>query len=335
MTVMNNIKRKKVSVIVPVYKVESFLVRCLDSLSRQSLRDIEIVVVDDASPDRCGEICEKYAAKDDRFKVIHHSENKGLSAARNTGIANATGDYLMFVDSDDYVHNDFCKLPYEYAVKFMSDLVIFKFQRVDQNNSVINHKKDSFKYKKYAFLQSGYKSQSEALDLLQCNSIGIGHAVWNKLYHKKIFEDVSYPEGFLFEDAGTTYKTIIKATRIYYLDNFLYYYCLRPDSITTLNTEKALNDWVTMHIQQYHDLMEWGRYSREKLDLFLQYFAMEYCIRGKRDSSNSQYTFCENALRSCKSVSKEFTPKRKFLFFMLKYCPSLFELICVLWGKKS
>ncbi len=93
--------RPLVSVIVPVYKVEDVLARCLDSLCRQSLKEIEILLVDDASPDRCGEICEEYAEKDSRFRVIHHPENRGLSAARNTGIAQASADYLMFVDSDE------------------------------------------------------------------------------------------------------------------------------------------------------------------------------------------------------------------------------------------
>ena len=122
------ISQPLVSVIVPVYKVEDVLSRCLDSLCRQSLRDIEIILVDDASPDQCGEICEQYAAKDTRFKVFHHSEIRGLSAARNTGIAYASADYLMFVDSDDWVHEEFCKLPYECAVQQQVELVFFCHQ---------------------------------------------------------------------------------------------------------------------------------------------------------------------------------------------------------------
>ena len=118
-------ERKKVSVIVPLYNVEKYLARCLDSLCRQSLREIEIILVDDGSTDSSGEICEAYAAKDARFKVIHHTENKGVSVVRNTGVAHASGDYLMFVDSDDYVHEDYCRLPYEYAVKYHADLVMF------------------------------------------------------------------------------------------------------------------------------------------------------------------------------------------------------------------
>ena len=102
-----------VSVIVPVYKVEKYLVRCLDSLRGQSLHDIEIILIDDASPDSCGKICEEYAAKDVRFKVIYHAENRGLSEARNTGIKHAIAEFLMFVDSDDWVQEDFCKEAYE------------------------------------------------------------------------------------------------------------------------------------------------------------------------------------------------------------------------------
>ena len=129
----SEISQPLVSVVVPVYKVEDVLSRCLDSLRRQSLQDIEIILVNDASPDRCGEICEQYAAEDRRFKVIHHPENRGLSAARNTGIAHASADYLMFVDSDDWVHEDFCKLPYECAVQQQADLVIFCHQFIDRN----------------------------------------------------------------------------------------------------------------------------------------------------------------------------------------------------------
>ena len=123
-------RRPLLSVIVPVYKVEDVLSRCLDSLCRQSLQNIEILLVDDASPDRCGAICEAYAEKDPRFRVIHHPENRGLSATRNTGIAQASADYLMFVDSDDWVHEDFCKLPYECAEQTGADLVMFGYRNI-------------------------------------------------------------------------------------------------------------------------------------------------------------------------------------------------------------
>ncbi len=163
-----------VSVIVPVYKVEDCLVRCLDSLCRQSLRDIEIIIIDDASPDRCGEICEEYAARDARIKVIHHSENRGLSAARNTGIKEAAADYLMFVDSDDYVHEDFCKLPFGCAVHYQADLVLFRFKNTAQKKLIGGQ----FYKNIIASAASGYRTQIEALDLLHRE---IEQYAWNKL----------------------------------------------------------------------------------------------------------------------------------------------------------
>ena len=111
-----------VSVIVPIYQTEKYLPRCLDSLQRQSLPNIEILLVDDGSPDNCSAICDDYATKDERFKVFHQ-EHAGTSAARNLAISMANSEYLMFVDSDDWVHKDFCKDAYECAVLYKADVV--------------------------------------------------------------------------------------------------------------------------------------------------------------------------------------------------------------------
>lgn len=165
-----------VSVIVPIYNVESTLKRCLDSLCKQSLRDIEIILVNDSSSDRSGSICEEYAAKDARYKVIHHLQKRGLSAARNTGVANAISDYLMFVDSDDWVHGDFCKYPYECAVCHQADLIMFKYLRIGTCcfcEPSIPVSEDS--------ILSDYKTRWQAMDLLLRN---IGSYAWNKLYRK-------------------------------------------------------------------------------------------------------------------------------------------------------
>ena len=245
-----------VSVIVPVYKVEDCLSRCLDSLCRQSLKNIEILLIDDASPDRSSKICEHYAARDARFKVLYHTENKGLSEARNTGIAKATSNYLMFVDSDDWVHEDFCKDAYECAVNYGVDLVMFRHARIAMPiffpcNTRIEHT-----------MQSGYKTRMEAMDILLNIT---NHNVWNKLYRKELFFNIFFPPGCLYEDVGTTYKTVWRASRIYFLDKTLYYHCYHAGSITTIKTEKSFHDWFEMHMQRYHDLASWG-YPLEKLN---------------------------------------------------------------------
>ena len=97
-----------ISVIVPVYKVEEYLYECIDSIRRQTYKDLEIILVDDGSPDNCGMICDEYAKNDERIRVIHQN-NAGLSSARNKGIENASGDYLCFVDSDDFISDDYCE----------------------------------------------------------------------------------------------------------------------------------------------------------------------------------------------------------------------------------
>ena len=312
-----------VSVIVPVYKVEDVLTRCLDSLCRQSLQNIEIILVDDASPDRCGEICEQYAVEDARFKVIHHPENRGLSAARNTGIAHASADYLMFVDSDDWVHEDFCKLPYECAVHQQADLVLFCFQFIDKDGLPgLKMKADNQDSRKLTRL--------EAIDLMMYK---IWFAAWNKLYCRKLFQSVSYPEGCFYEDVGTTYKTVLLADTIYYLDNILYFHCHHDGSISTLKTEAAFSDYFEMCMQLYRDLVAWG-YPEDKLEPLLNTISLTYCMRKKPEAGDANYAFCRKAVQSAKHIPKDFTWKRKVLFVLLKYCPSLFELACTLYGKK-
>ena len=316
-----------VSVIVPVYKVEDVLARCLDSLCRQSLREIEIILVDDASPDRCGEICEKYAAEDTRFKVIHHPENLGLSVARNTGIAHAFADYLMFVDSDDWVHEDFCKDAYECSVKHETDIVVFCYERIGFPNTFLKAQSA------VSNIQKGKKTKLEAIHFLLKGNGPATWTTWNKLYRKDLFKKVCYPPGYLYEDIGTTYKLVWCASNVYYMDKVLYYHCYHEGSITTLKTEKALHDRIKMCMQQYHDLAMWG-YAANELDIFLKKVALSYCIHKKPDADDATYAFCQNALQSAKQIPEDFTWKRKVLFVLLKYCPLLFELVCTLWGKK-
>ena len=323
---IEKVMKPLISVIVPVYKVEDFIICCLDSLSRQSLRDIEIILIDDASPDRCGEICEEFVAKDSRFRVFHHEVNRGLSAARNTGIKEATADYLMFVDSDDWVHKDFCKLPYECAVQYGADLVIFNRLRVKKFKNCQNEY-----FNNYGSIASGYKTKWEILNLL--SSRDCGQAAWNKLYRKELFKDVSYPEGYICEDIGTTYKLVLAASCIYYCNRILYFWRIRDGSISSLKTNKSLNDYIEMSKQQYHDLTAHG-YPVKKIDQRLKDIAFEYCIRKKRDLADTDYVYFSKTLKSSDQIPKGFSRRHKILFVLFKYCTPLFELICVLWGKK-
>ena len=322
-----------VSVIVPVYKVEDYLNRCFNSLCRQSLKDIEILLIDDASPDRCGDICEQYAAKDIRFKVIHHPKNKGLSEARNTGIRLAKADFLMFVDSDDWVHKDFCKDAYKCAMHYQADLVIFLSRRIKNTKSIWDvcyHMHGGSYNNSTTSQQSGYKSRMEAMDLLHQ---GAGPAAWNKLYRKELFRDISFPPGYLCEDTGTIYKTIWKASSIYFLNKILYYYCPRIDSITMMKTDKYLYDRTELCLQQYHDLAKWG-YPPVKLNEVLIRFSLLYCMNKKPDTSDKYYTFFANVLLKNDLIPNNLTKRQKVMLVLYRDYRPLFELLCALYHKK-
>jgi len=202
-----------ISVIVPVYNVEPYLRECLDSILAQTFRDLEVILVDDGSTDGSGRICDEYQRKDNRI-VVFHAENHGLSAARNLGIDNAHGEWLMFVDSDDWVKPEFCMLPYQTAIEHKADMVIFGIMRVhrDLTESLIDLE------------LNGEVTQEQAVSYGR-------NAAWNKLYRRELFDGIRYPARRLYEDALTTYKTIYQAKKIIFLNIPLYYYRSRDGSI--------------------------------------------------------------------------------------------------------
>lgn len=315
-----------VSIIVPVYRVEAYLTRCLDSLCQQSLTDIEVIVVDDASPDGCGAICDEYAAKDPRFKVLHLPENRGLSAARNLAMEHACGKYLMFVDSDDWVHKDFCQAAYNCAEQNQADLVMFNYARVIHSDVVRNAQP-----KVFVGFKEGLQTKEESLDMMLEDG---GNAAWNKIYRKELFEGITYPEGFLYEDTGATYKLVFKTARFYFLDQTLYFQYIRPNSITQSKvSQKALSDRAKLNTQRYRDLRAWG-FESDMLEFRFINFALWYLAYQKRDMANPDYAHLAQAIQTCPKAPKLFSWKRKILFYTYKYCPWLYDLFFTLRGTK-
>ena len=315
-----------VSVIVPVYKAEKYLKRCLDSLCRQSLENIEILLIEDASPDQCGEICNEYAANDIRFKVIHNKKNKGVSAVRNLGVVNAAGEYLMFVDNDDWVHEDFCKDAYECAVHNRADLVMFGYQQIimDGKSNLNGH------FNFTALAGEGLKTREEAIDLAL---IAFGMVPWNKLYHRSLFKDIYYPEGQIFEDTATSYKIIWKASQIYCIDKVLYYYFRHSDSITIQRVSREIfRAKFRVYRQMFYDLLVWG-FCSERFEQLKILCAFNYCKRMPMDFSDSCYTFFADVLRNTKKVPQDFTQKQKIMVKIFQTSPKLFDLLCTLWNK--
>lgn len=217
-----------VSVIIPVYKVEDYLRQCVDSVINQTYKGLEIILVDDGSPDNCGAICEEYAAMDSRVRVIH-KENGGLSDARNAGLNIATGEYILFVDGDDYIDSSLV----EKVVSVMdqgNDLVAFRFCRVRQDGNVTEG--DLFSEGSWSLGTSEERSRFYAKTLLQYK---IGWEACTRMFRRDMIEEMN----LRFEDnrrifAEDLYFSIcycLKANRIVCMEDVLYYYRFRDNSI--------------------------------------------------------------------------------------------------------
>ncbi len=251
---MNIIKNTpEISIIVPVYKVEQYLQRCLDSILAQTFTDFEAILVDDGSPDSCGEICDKYAQNDSRIKVLH-KENGGLSSARNAALDIATGKYVMFVDSDDWVEPDFCKSAYELVSNKGVDIVSFGF-----NNVIIDDKSQIKKTLPRATQAPRFIHLSEAIEQLITRKDVIFNLAWNKIYIRELFDDVRFPVGRTYEDNATTYLLFIKAKKIYVSDVILYNYVKRNDSISAIwNKPRSIVDRFEIWSQRLKDIREYS-----------------------------------------------------------------------------
>ena len=209
----------KISVIVPIYKVEKYLKKCVDSIINQTYTNLEIILVEDGSPDNSGKICDEYAKKDGRIKVIH-KENCGLSDARNVGIEQATGDYIATVDSDDYIDVDFIEVLYNIIKEFDADMSVCSACIVQEDDS------PKFSNGQQAYVMNG----KEAIHALICDKT-ISVNAWDKLYKKELFKGIKYPKGLLYEDLATTYKLIDRCQRVCVTDAKKYAYVQRKSSI--------------------------------------------------------------------------------------------------------
>lgn len=209
-----------ISVIVPIYNVEKYLARCVDSIVNQTYKNLEIILVDDGSPDLCPQMCDDYAEKESRIKVVH-KKNGGLSDARNAGIAVATGEYISFIDSDDYVSDDFFECLLDVMNKENSDIAecsVVKFYEVNRFDEF----SDDLSVKTY--------DTQDAMSALIAENPFHQH-VWNKLYKTELVKDIPYAVDKLNEDEFWTYQVFGRANKVSKLNKTMYYYFQRNSSI--------------------------------------------------------------------------------------------------------
>lgn len=226
----------KLTIIIPVYKVEATLERCIESVVHQDFNDYELILVDDGSPDGCPAICDKWAIKDQRIQVIH-KKNGGLSDARNAGLDIAQGDYITFIDSDDYIgahtyaplmsyledHPETDILEYPAILFYESE----KQQDLRFPNQTVYHDMEDYWYEEKAYMHS---------------------YAWNKLYRKSLFDEARFPTGVVFEDICTLHKLLDKTQVLATINQGCYYYCFNPDGITATANGPALRMHLLHHV---------------------------------------------------------------------------------------
>lgn len=217
----------KISVVVPIYKVEPYIHQCIDSIIGQTIQDLELILVVGFNSDKCEEICDQYAKRDSRIKVIK-SEPKGLSDARNQGIEIATGDYIGFVDGDDYIAKDMYQNLLDAMLQYESEIAICAYSLVNEDDGKI--------ITPPVFAENRIMSNVEAMDALFTAKPYGGVMAWNKLYKIGLFKDtgIRYPIGCLHEDNLTTYKLYYEAKNIVFINKCGYYYIQRSNSLMGL-----------------------------------------------------------------------------------------------------
>lgn len=211
-----------ISIIIPIYNMEMYLARCIDSVCKQTYSNLEIILINDGSTDGTKGICEEYKRKDKRIKLINQI-NKGLGAARNEGMKLASGDYFVFLDSDDYLEIDCIECLYKALIELNADLSIVDYFDVTEDGNKL--KKSTKNHK----MRSVLDGESAAEEMLYWKRFGV--SAWAKLFKRTLWEDERFAEGIDYEDLPTTYKVAAKAKRVVWLPEKKMYYVHRMGSI--------------------------------------------------------------------------------------------------------
>lgn len=308
---MNDVR---ISIVVPVYNVERYLDRCISSVLNQTYKNIEIILVDDGSTDLCPQMCDKYAKIDPRIQVIH-KKNGGLSSARNAGIDIATGDFIMFVDSDDYISKLTCEKIVKNIVSDV-DIISFQFQRVydDETKNEMVEEQNIVKIMEGNELFRNYINRTD-----------FTHMAWDKAYRNSLFKDVRFIEGRLAEDLACSYQLFGRARRAIAMKQVFYYYYIREDSIMGQGGQKLILDAYKGETEAYNygnkyfpecKIENNTRYMNQSMKTYLK---LKY--KCKDISSRKNLNMIS---KNISKISKKGLPKGTLLFYM---CFSISKLM--------
>lgn len=274
-----------ISIIVPVYNTEKYLARCIESLIKQTYKNIEIILVDDGSTDSSGSICKKYAANDNRIKY-YYKENGGQGSARNIGIDKSNGDYIAFVDSDDYVEHNM----YEILLKNL----------IEYNASISACCNSTTK----KICTNGIKVFIQPNIMMEhlLGNPGTGQSPCDKLFDRKLFDNVRFAETRAYEDCATLYLLLSKANKFVFQDTILYHYIMRENSTMT----QSFSEIKFMAVFSYQDLY---KFYCQNYPQYLQIAkqkvlgSIKYCV-GETYSTHNQRKY-NNYLKNIKNILRE------------------------------
>lgn len=327
---MNNVNTSQdsplISAIVPIYKVEKYLRRCVDSILRQSYRNLEVILVDDGSPDQCGSICDEYAKNDERVVVLN-KENGGLSSARNAGIDIAKGQFIGFVDSDDYIDENMYELLYV-ALKDSGCLL-----------SVCGTTYEFEDGKSIRKTEGGDKRILPFPDaLVEMNQYRLfDMAAWSKLYARELFDEIRFPEGLLSEDFFIMYKIFERADKIAYISDPVYHYIQRQNSISRnkkINTDFELAAKAQMEYldSRHPDLSDLGHtsYASSVLTVYDSYLKSKVNCP-KQSLAHFRNVVRENLphIRRAKFLSMS----KRIQFYLFLWLPSIYGIVFKLYKR--
>ena len=318
----------KVSIIIPVYNVQAYIERCLKSVTNQTYMNLEIILIDDGSTDESGKICDEYAKKDKRIKCFH-KQNGGLSSARNYAIKYITGNYVMYIDSDDWIKNNTIEVLVNLLEGNDFDIIEFGYQYVDENEKNIG---------KIEFHSSIINKTDEILKEFFYGR-SITEVVWNKIYKAKLIKKIKFVEGRKYEDYMYTPEVLSQCNNIKIINDIFYYYLQRAGSIVNSNFNNDIFDkiYAGEYVEEFCKNNQEKYYYIARIRLMFCYIAVYQKIYNsdirKEDKKIYKQKIKEKYNEIFKSVRntnafKKLLLKRKILLFLCYYNINLYCILC-------
>ncbi|WP_088034126.1 glycosyltransferase family 2 protein [Evansella clarkii] len=315
----------KISIIVPVYNLEKFIAKCVESILSQTFTDFQLILVNDGSTDNSGKLCDYYAAIDQRVKVIH-KENGGVASSRNAGLTASEGKYIGFVDNDDYIHESMYEILYNTAVIHSSDIVVCDFKKVMEGQFI-----------DISSLQNPLSVRNmnniDALNQLYTENGLTFVCPWNKIYKRELFDDIKYEEGFINDDETIAHKLLYESDRTTYINLQLYYYVQREGS--QMNSPFNIKRLDAVYILKSRALFFKEKNEKDlqqkALKHFLEKFFWYYSLAGIHiDRKNKEMKKLKSTFDSSffeLITHREFGWKQKIYLTLFRISPSMYDVI--------